>query len=175
MGTTLVWEWSPTCIKYIFQKSKREGGKLKMEGGKVTYWGEDLFTLFFFFFFFCCTLFKWADPGMGRFGPSPSFWQLNHANSACFEAISANFNPNFDTQPPLFANPGSGPVLKPLKFVLGLPKCEFSTGKKHFTDPFQTMSTSKLMEPVIKGYQPSKKDKWWKLYKAHLNSLTLTY
>ena len=52
-----------------------------------------------------------ADPGMGRSGPGSSFWQLNHANSACFEAISANFIPNFDTRPPLFANPGSDPDL----------------------------------------------------------------
>ena len=53
----------------------------------------------------------WAD-----FGPSPSFWQLNHANSACFEAISANFNPNFDTRPPLFTNPGPGP--DPMESIL---------------------------------------------------------
>ena len=33
-------------------KSKKEGGKLKMEGGKCTKWGEDLFSPFFFYYFF---------------------------------------------------------------------------------------------------------------------------
>ena len=42
----------------------------------------------------------WTDPA-----PAPSFWQVNHSNSAYFGAISANF----DTRPPLFANPGSSP------------------------------------------------------------------
>ena len=31
---------------------KREGGKLTMEGGRVTKWGKVLFFFFFFFFFF---------------------------------------------------------------------------------------------------------------------------
>ena len=33
-----------------------------------------------------------ADPGTGRSGPSTTFWQLNHTNSAYFGAISANFS-----------------------------------------------------------------------------------
>ena len=56
------------------ENRKREGVKLKMEGGKVRKWRED----FFFFFFF-----------------------------------AVHFS-------------------KPLTFILGLPKWEFSTGKKHF-------------------------------------------
>ena len=40
-----------------------------------------------------------ADPGMGRSGPAPSFWQINHANSAYFGAI--NFPPIL-TLSPLF-------------------------------------------------------------------------
>ena len=53
----------------------------------------------------------WAD----RPHTPPPFWQLNYANSAYFRAISANF----DTRPPLFANPGSGPVfsLKQIKLT----------------------------------------------------------
>ena len=54
------------------EKSKREGGKLKMAGGKVTKWGEELFFsffffffflafFFFFFFFFCFSLFKTTE------------------------------------------------------------------------------------------------------------------
>ena len=39
----------------------------------------------------------WADPP----GPSSPFWQLNHANSAYFGAISANFLPVL-TLGPLF-------------------------------------------------------------------------
>ena len=34
-----------------------------------------------------------ADPGMGWSSPGPSFWQLNHANSAYFGTLSANFLP----------------------------------------------------------------------------------
>ena len=56
------------------ENCKREGGKLKMEGWKVTKLGEDLF----------------------------------------FFAFAFHFS-------------------KPLKFILGLPKWKFSTGKKHFT------------------------------------------
>ena len=41
----------------------------------------------------------WADL------PPPPLWQLNHANSAYFGAISANF----DTRSTLFANAGSSP------------------------------------------------------------------
>ena len=48
----------------------------------------------------------WADSA-----PASPFWQLNHANSACFGSISANFCPILTIGPPLFANPGSGPAL----------------------------------------------------------------
>ena len=53
-----------------------------------------------------------ADPGMGRSGPGPLFWQPNYANSALFRAISAIRPPlftNLDTRPPLFTNPASAP------------------------------------------------------------------
>ena len=42
----------------------------------------------------------WADLALA------SFLTANHANSAYFAAISSNF----DTRPPLFANPVSGPA-----------------------------------------------------------------
>ena len=54
-----------------------------------------------------------ADPGKGRISTAPPpFWQLNHANSAYFGAIYQSISPNFDTRPPLCANPGSGPGSK---------------------------------------------------------------
>ena len=60
--------------------------------------------------FFCCH--SGADPGMGWLAPPP-FGQLNHANSAYFEAILANFHSNFDTRAPSFLQI-LGPAL-PLK------------------------------------------------------------
>ena len=60
-----------------------------------------------------------ADPGMGRFGPGPLFWQPNYANSTLFWAISAIRPPlftNLDTRSPLFTNPASAPVVAPLFF-----------------------------------------------------------
>ena len=49
-----------------------------------------------------------ADPGMGRIGTGPPFWQLNHANSAGFGAILATRPLFTGTRPPLFTNPESG-------------------------------------------------------------------
>ena len=48
-----------------------------------------------------------AVPGMDRYTP---FWQLNHANSTYILGLYQPISPssNFDTRPPLFANPGSG-------------------------------------------------------------------
>ena len=43
------------------ENCKRKGGKLKMEGGKVTKWGEDLFFFFFFFFFLFSFFFFFAS------------------------------------------------------------------------------------------------------------------
>ena len=42
-----------------------------------------------------------AEPGKGRIGTGPPFWQVNHANSAYFGAISVNFPP-ISTLGPLF-------------------------------------------------------------------------
>ena len=42
----------------------------------------------------------------------PPFWQLNHANSGYFGAISANFPSILTLGPLFFANPGSGPEIK---------------------------------------------------------------
>ena len=47
-----------------------------------------------------------ADPGMGRSGPGPLFWQLNHANSAYFGATYQSIS---TLSPLFFANPGSDP------------------------------------------------------------------
>ena len=69
------------------ENCKTKGGKLKMEGEKVTNWGEDFF--FFFFFFFCIFFFIF-----------------------CFS------------------------LFKITKFVLGLPKWKFSTGKKIMKNDF---------------------------------------
>ena len=41
--------------------------------------------------------------------PPPPIWQLNHANSAYFGAISANYPPILTLSPLFFSNPGSGP------------------------------------------------------------------
>ena len=59
---------------------KGKGGKLKLEGAKVTKWGEDFF--FFFFFFFCFSLFTfqshwnlfWVYQN-GKFLPGKGIWR----------------------------------------------------------------------------------------------------
>ena len=51
------------------------------------------------------------DPGMGQSGPGPGpFWQVDHANSVYFGAISANFPPISKLSSLFFANPASGLV-----------------------------------------------------------------
>ena len=58
-----------------------------------------------------------VDPGMDWFGPiPPPFWQLNHANSAYFGAISANF-PSISTLGPLFLQ-----ILHPALILITLRK-----------------------------------------------------
>ena len=47
-----------------------------------------------------------ADPGIGRSGPGPP---LLTAKSCKFSLFWGYISVNFDTQPPLFANPGSDP------------------------------------------------------------------
>ena len=63
-------------------------------------------VVFWFWFWYGST--PGADPGMGRFGPGP----LLMTKSCKFSLFwgHSQFSLNFDTQPPLFANPGSGPA-----------------------------------------------------------------
>ena len=85
-----------------------------------------------------------VDPCMGRSGPGPHFWQLNHANSAYSGAISANFFPNFDTRPPLLANPGSGPENQPIsanqvKTNFKIQKCRLYIASPKLIFPFSEL------------------------------------
>ena len=61
-----------------------------------------------------------AEPGMGQsdlISPSPPFWQLNHANSAYFGAISANF-PQFRHSAPSVCKSWIRPCCYLLKIAL---------------------------------------------------------